>query len=205
MFAEAFIAVLVFWFTFAFTPGPFWINYSQAAKDASLRKIVIPYLIYLLTFFFPLTILIAIAIRFIESWNEIIITSLYFIAPIFLFYLVYKMLKGAKLNITYKFGYKEMVLTNALNPKYWLTVPVGALPATFFTSDSITNVVLNGFIFGAVVAPIAIIAGLFWFYLAKGVYVIALNKMTYFLALCLVGYNIYLIYLGVERIIEQIG
>ena len=101
-----------------------------------------------------------------------------------IFYLAYKNLTLTQAKKKFDFNWKAMLALGWSNPKAWLTMPVGALSATY-TDSLIINML--GFYFIAL--PLFLFGLFFWGTIGKQGNKIAPKKFGYFTAFLLFGYN----------------
>ena len=134
-------------------------------------------------------------VNIVGKWNESLFVSFYFIGAVVIFYLAYKNLTLTQAKKKFDFNWKAMLALGWSNPKAWLTMPVGALSATY-TDSLIINML--GFYFIAL--PLFLFGLFFWGTIGKQGNKIAPKKFGYFTAFLLIGFGIYLIYKGIISI-----
>ena len=164
-------------------------------KLCLIRKLYKNYLLYQLTGGAPQIILIVFLVNIVGKWNESLFVSFYFIGAVVIFYLAYKNLTLTQAKKKFDFNWKAMLALGWSNPKAWLTMPVGALSATY-TDSLIINML--GFYFIAL--PLFLFGLFFWGTIGKQGSKIAPKKFGFFTAFLLIGFGIYLIYKGIISI-----
>ena len=192
---EPIIASIVFWASFVFSLGPFWTAIMAAAQTMSYKELYKNYLFYQLIGGAPQIMLIVFLVNIVGKWNESLFVSFYFIGAVVIFYLAYKNLTLTQAKKKFDFNWKAMLALGWSNPKAWLTMPVGALSATY-TDSLIINML--GFYFIAL--PLFLFGLFFWGTIGKQGNKIAPKKFGYFTAFLLIGFGIYLIYKGIISI-----
>ncbi len=189
-----YLPAIAFWFSFAFTPGPFWMawmNYHTQENSLSIYK---QYLIYLFLFFAPFNFLMAYLILQANDALSFSLIPLYFIGASFIIYLAiksfYLQVKKAKISFTFW----NMVIITCTSPKIYLTVPAGVL--SMMKLDEL-SVITKSLIFAVVVPPILLAGSVFFLALAKMGNRLMMNKVRYVTSSLLLGYGLFLLYEGI--------
>lgn len=196
---EAVILTAIFWFSFAFSPGPFWMAWMNYHTQRTHLKIYRDYLIYVCLVFSTHSFVLAVAVYAFGYINENLFIPLYFIGGSFIIYLGIKSFYLHTKSKKISFNLKHMTMLSLSNPKVYLTVPTGALGAFFFED----NMILNALIFSTVfLIPINILGSVFFMLIAKASYKIALDKVNYFISSLLIFYGVYLMYKGIIEVIN---
>lgn len=193
---ESFIATFIFWSTFVFSIGPFWIMIMELAKTQSLKFIYKNYTIYLVLGWLPQLILIGFVVDTIGAFHPYFITILYFLGTGVIIYMALATLKSKKSKlIKIVFNWKAMILLSWSNPKVWLVVPAGFLTANY-TSNTFLDIILCALIG----FPLFISGLFFWAMIGRQGIKIAKEKMSYFNAFLLFAFASYLFYQGIKSI-----
>ncbi|MCY3770209.1 MAG: hypothetical protein OXG56_12725 [Gammaproteobacteria bacterium] len=189
---EAILATFVFWSTFVFTIGPYWIGIMSAAKDTSFAVLYKNFLIYCLVSWFPLNAILGFIVGTVGNLHEGIYTGLYFVGAMVIFYLAYQTAQsrdgtGKGLD----FNWKMMALVSWSSPKVWTTIPAGFLAATY-TSNLYLNIVL----FFLIGMPLFLFGVYFWGMIGRQGARLAKGKIAWVNAGLLAGFGVYLLYRG---------
>lgn len=180
---------MVFWFSFAFTIGPFWLMLMQAAKDYPITYIYKHYIPHYTLSLLPLLTVIASIVSFVNLMELPFFKYMYILGAGVIFFLAYRALRSTVTAAKIEYNWKVMAMVTFTNPKMYISAPVGALSATF--TD---NAILNGFLFGVVAFPIFCTALGMWYYIGRIGYRLAAEKFAYFNCTLLCGFAIYLLY-----------
>ena len=183
------INTVVFWASFAFTIGPFWLMLMQAARSYSLFYIYRHYILYFTICFIPQGTFIGTVVSYVGSLDFIFFDYLYIIGAGIIFYLAYKSLRTTLEAADISYNWKIMSLIGLTNPKLYITAPVGALSAQY--TD---NIFINGFLFMIIAFPIFLTSLSLWYYLGKIGHKIAAEKFSYFNCFLLSAFACYLLY-----------
>lgn len=196
---EAVIATLVFWSTFVFTVGAFWIATMEAAVHTSFKEIYKNYFVYLLVGWLPEIATIGLIVGLVGQFSPQLLTWLYFIGGGVIFYLAYRtVVSKASGNIKFEFNWKAMTLLSWTNPKVWLSIPAGFLAATY--TD---NLAINIALFYLLGLPLFVPGVYVWGMIGRQGAKIAKGKLSYFNAALLCGFAIYLLYQGILLAAEK--
>ena len=189
---EPVIATFVFWSTFVFTIGPYWIAIMDAARDTSFVVLYRNFLIYCLVSWFPLNAIIGLLVGTVGNIHEGMYTGLYFVGAMVIFYMAYKTAQNrAGTGKGFDFNWKMMALVSWSSPKVWTAIPAGFLAATY-TSNLYVNIV----IFFLVGMPLFLFGVYFWGMIGRQGARLAKGKIAVINALLLAGFGVYLLYRG---------
>ena len=152
------IAVFIFWCSFGFSIGPFWISIMQAVNENGFKVVFYHYLIYQIVGWLPAVLTASFITAYVGGLNEYLFIFLHIVGMSYVLYFAYKILRSKVSQIkTFKFEVKQMVTLNWSNPKFWAMVPMGMLVSNF--SDSIAINVAYFYLIGL---PIYFVAFFFW-------------------------------------------
>ncbi len=193
---------VLFWASFAFSPGPFWMawmDYHSQENDLSL--LVFYFRRYLPYVFLVFSVLSFVLCYFTLSFSKLTdfpLTPLYFLGGCFIVYLAvksfYAQIKKMKINFTIW----NMILISVLNPKVYSTIPAGSLSML----GSEESIVVSSFVFGFVIMPPVMLLGSFFFLgLSKIGKSLLAQKVRYLTSSLLFIYGLYLFYEGVKLLI----
>ena len=189
------LPAIIFWISFSFTPGPFWLIWMNYHTQNNTLHIYKAYILHILTCLFPLSMGLSYLVHSSIAWNKNILLPLYFIGGAVIVYLGIKAIYAKVKNIKIELNYLKIVMISATNPKLYLTVPAGSLSIINFSNSTILNTFVFSFI---VMIPIILSGSLFFYFLAKlslrTSYTSVIKNITNSI---MVGYGIYLIVQGI--------
>ena len=197
-FITNFAPAIVFWFSFCFSPGPFWMawmNYHSQENDLSLPMFYVRRFIpYLFLVFGNLNFVLAYFTLSLSELTNFPLTGLYFIGGSFIVYLAVKSFYAQIKKVKFDLTIKTMALVVFLNPKVYLTIPAGSLSLL----DSGSSIVVSSLIFSYLIMPPMNLLGSFFFLsLVKIGKSLLAQKVSYLTSSLLLGYGVYLFYEGV--------
>ncbi len=160
---EAFIATTIFWLSFALSPGPFWLAWMSYTAQNSLKTAYRVYLSYLFTAFFLQTLILCWIVLYFGATFSEYFDWLYLLSGIYIAYLAITSFKLTLSSKPIKFRYLEMSMISLTNPKVYLSVPAGAISATYTGS-----IFLDSLIFaGVVMLPCVLLGSIIYAGIAK--------------------------------------
>ena len=192
---EALLTTAVFWATFEFTPGPFWIAFMQAAKGTPLSVLLRQYAIFVVLGSGTQTILVALLVGKAIALHPYLHMALYFVGAGVLLMFACQAMHTPQKQLRLDFNWFKMSLVSWSSPKAWTAIPAGALNATYTQIEW-----LNAILFFVVSLPICAASGLVWGYLGKLSAGIHARAFSYATTALLAGYGIYLFSQGVAKI-----
>ena len=190
---EKLISSAVFWFSFAYTIGPFWLAVMRRASEGEIAKFYKHYIPYLLFSWLIEITLIVWTVNYFGGLHTTLITAMHFIGAALILRMALSIFtnKGNK-EIRVRFNFWDMTLLSLSNPKIWSSVPAGALIATY--TDSL---LLNGVIFWAISLPLFLSSSIIWVALGKqGVRILG-DKLQIINSTLMAGFALYLLYKGI--------
>lgn len=198
---ESLISVLLFWSAFAFSAGPFWTATMAAATTTSFTTIYKNYILYLVTGWLALIVVIGILVDKIGGLGENVVTALHLIGSLFIFYMSYKIYKSVPGKAgSFDFNWSKMALLTWTNPKAWILIPIGFLGANF-TPTLWINIAL----FYLIPIPIFLFCVYGWGMIGRLGAKVSLTHINKFNALLMFSFGLYLLYAGVKLLNIQIN
>ena len=191
---DAWLATLVYWSAFTYSASPFWTTLMEVSRYSSFGYIYKNYFVYLLVCWLPIVVIIGMVIGVLGGFNSELLNALYFVGAFVIFYLCWQVIRAKRNpNIKIDFNWKAMSLMTWLNPKTWLVVPPGFLIANY--TDSLA---INISIFYLSGVPFFLSGVFFWSMVGRQGAKISKNKLSYFNALLLAFFGLYLLYAGIK-------
>jgi threonine/homoserine/homoserine lactone efflux protein len=190
---ESILASFLFWVSFTLSPGPFWTAVMESAKHTGWWRLTKNFVIYQFIGWAPQVVLITIIVSFVGAISLQLVAALHFFGGGVIFYLSYLILKTKIQKKKFDFHWKKMMVISWSSPKVWVTVPIGALSASY-ADEVLWNAILF-YLFGA---PLFYAGFYLWAFLGKQGGKIAKEKFSYFTTALLVFFGIYLIVEGFQ-------
>lgn len=186
------LPTLIFWATFVFSAGPFWIATMEAAPGTTFRKLYSDYVLYLLFGWLPVLLVTSLLSDAISGLGNTSFAAMHLLGGLYILYLAVKVLR-AKFTTgkPFDFNWKNMCLVTYLNPKVWILLPVG-----FLTAQLTENLSLNIAFFYFSGIPLFLFGIFFWGSIGRAGAKISFQYISYFNAVLLAGFGGYLIYNG---------
>ena len=172
---ESVFASYIFWISFVFSIGPFWLVVMESARHTKWQYLFKNYAIYQLVCWGPQIIIISIITNIIGGLHPDLLFIMHLLGGFFIFYFAYKMLQASIREGNFDFHWKRMFLISWTNPKVWTTVPIGSLSAQYTE-----KIWLNSLYFYFFGLPIFFIGLFFWIFLGQQSLKIAKEKFSYF-------------------------
>lgn len=184
-------AVLLFWFAFVVSAGPFWTATMAAATTTSFKQLYKDYVLYLIFAWAPLMLVIGLIVSTIGGVNEAINSALHLIGALVIFYMAIKIYRSnPRAAKGFDFNWKNMGLLTWSNPKVWLLVPVGFLSANFTE-----NVWINITLFYFTGVPLFLVGVYAWGMIGRLGAKVSLEYVNKFNAFLMASFGLYLLYL----------
>ncbi len=144
---DIFYQVVLFWVIFYITPGPVWITVMEATRKLNITDSVL----FFIKVFLPANIFIQvpqaiICALFVEIVSQVFSHAgllFYILGGFYILYLAYKTLTSKKNNTILNISFANIAIIMLLSPKIWLLFPSGAVIASQFSQ----NIISNAFIF----------------------------------------------------------
>jgi hypothetical protein len=192
MMQETIGATFLFWATFVFSAGPFWIATMAASPDTTFQKLYSDYMLYLVFGWLPVLLFTSLVSGFVTGTDFSIQIAMHILGGGYVLYLAYKVLYAKIVTgQSFDFNWKNMCLVTYLNPKVYILLPVGFLSAKL-TDNMVTNIAF--FYFSGI--PVFLFGVYFWGMIGRAGARISLRYINYFNALLLASFGTYLIYNG---------
>lgn len=187
------IPTLIFWATFVFSAGPFWIATMEAAPRTTFRKLYSDYVLYLIFGWLPVLLATSLLSDVISRIGTTSFAAMHLLGGLYILYLAVKVLR-AKITTgkPFDFNWKNMCLVTYLNPKVWILLPVGFLAAQL-TDSLLLNIAF--FYFSGI--PLFLFGIFFWGSIGRAGAKISFQYISYFNALLLAAFGGYLFYNGI--------
>lgn len=186
------LSTLIFWATFVFSAGPFWIATMEAAPGTTFRKLYSDYVLYLLFGWLPVLLATSLLSDAISGLGNTSFAAMHLLGGLYILYLAVKVLRAKfTKGKPFDFNWKNMCLVTYLNPKVWILLPVG-----FLTSQLTENLSLNIAFFYFSGIPLFLFGIFFWGSIGRAGAKISFQYISYFNAVLLAGFGGYLIYNG---------
>ncbi len=191
---EAVIATFLFWCTFVFSAGPFWIATMEAAPNTSFARLYSDYVLYLVFGWLPVLVASSLLSGLVAGIDIRVLTGLHLLGGAYVCYLAYKVIRAKVTKGTgFDFDWKAMSLVTYFNPKVWILVPIGFLTAS--VSDSLL-VRIAFYYFSGI--PVFLFGVFFWGIIGRAGARISFRYISYFNAILLTAFGGYLIFQGIR-------
>lgn len=193
----AMASVLIFLLSYSCSPGPFWMRWMQYHLQEDSIKIYKIYMIFLVFVNGPQIFIVSYLVQWLGSLDQNIFLFLYFIGGSFIVYLglksfLYQIIKTE----SNKYSFWQMSFLGLTNPKFYTTLPAGAMEAVKISS----SLVFNSIVFTLIAICCFLLGSVFFMLITKLGKRTSVKAVTIITSSMLIGYGLYLIYEGFKII-----